>query len=339
VSKPPDDCDCKLNDLVLTCSHGRTAKDQLLMVVSDHALGDKISVKPLAVGDCATKLVVRADGKAGYPSHGTQATEFRMSEPVSEGVTSLYKTSPVSTMVTAEVGGSTTQTVQVQAYPSKKASYKLDIKKLRKEYKTLLSLLPIQDSGSEGWELKTMEQSISAEAQWAEEPGSHLAFCEMSVNGGLDPFLGVSREFLLWGVPIPPKLTKYITAGLYLNVDFGASLTASCSWSYWPHDATTKWKSMKAELSGSGSAELAAELMVLEKALSAKAAGKSQASLKGWGEKENGEIPAVAWMAEWKPLTVSAVDKVAWGLFETEHAWPIFAAIKTDDHKMALWDK
>jgi hypothetical protein len=173
---------------------------------------------------------------------------------------------------------------------------------------------------------------LSAEAQWAEDGGSNLAYCEMSINGGLDPLIGVEASFPIYGIPVPPMVAKYVKAGIYLNVGISAAITASCAWAYWPHEDKTHWRSLKLEIKGGGTAELAAELLILSPdALQAKAAGKTEVTIKGWGEKESETQPAIKWAAEWKPLTVGVVFKLAWGLFESERSWPLFEPIKTPD--------
>jgi hypothetical protein len=339
---PPADCACKLVALNLTCGHGRSAKDQLLMVVSEHALGDQINVTPSASGDCATRLVVRADAKQGYPVYGPRQSSFRVDQPA-VGTHALdasfmpWKIAPLVTMVTAEADGCS-RMVEVWSFPSRKTTFKIDVKKIREALHDITKLLPVDEKEELHkwqWEKKKLEQSISFEAQWAEDKG-HLAYCEMALNGALEPAYAIEGRYPLYGVPVPAQLQEYIVAGLYVNVEAGVSLAAQCAWAYWPRPAEYKWKSAKLELGGSGSVELAAELMILKKALHAKAAGKTQLSLKGWAEKEDEEGLALGWQAEWKPLTVSAVLKVAWGLIEEEHNWPIFKARKTSDHKTPL---
>ena len=342
------DCDCKLNGLTLACSHGRKASGGLLMVVPDGVGVDTISVTPLASGPCASTLVVRADGQPGYPKKGTAPSSFGAdaADLDSSWVFSLKSVAPTSIFVSAEAGGGGTQIVRVDAYPSKKASLKIEVSGLIEKYKNILACLPIEMGGKrqpmrkmsaakgKNWESKEQAESISAEVQWVEDKGSHRAYCEMSLNGSLDPVLAFGASYPLLGVPVPPVLSKHIKAGIYLNVDFSASVSTACAWAFWPEANETRWNSFKVEAKGAGSAELAAELLVCSPdVLQCKAAGKTELSIKGWGEKEGGEHPAVVSILEFKPLTVAVVVRFFWDLVEVEHSWQIFKSITSHEAK------
>lgn len=171
-----------------------------------------------------------------------------------------------------------------------------------------------------------------AEAAWKEDKGSNLAYCEMALNGGFDPLFGTEAAFPVYGVPMPAFAAKYIKGGIYINISFASTFGANCAWAYWPDKHITQWAAFKMELAGKGSIELAAELLVgSPDVLNAKASGKSEVTIKGWGEKESAQHPAIKAKAEFTPLTVALVFKMAWGLCEYERSWPIFETIETDE--------
>jgi hypothetical protein len=344
---PPADCACKLVALNLTCGHGRSAKDQLLMVVSEHAQGDEIVVKPTGQGDCATRLMVRADGKNGYPCEGPRESRFRAEQPT-PGLTLPWKVPPLTTMVTAESDGCT-RTVKVLSFPAKKRSLNIDVDKLRKAFDKIVSVLPVDKGGDKpaestekegdkkksNFEKMEKKEEIVAAAQWQEEAGSHLAYCHMSLEAKIAPIFGFEGKVPLYALPMPPALTEFAAAGVYLSLEASVSVSAECDWSYWPHEDSCKWKKLEVKLDGDASAELAAELMV-HKALQVKAWGKTAAAISGWAEKESEETPVLGWEGSWDPLTAGVVVKPPWGLPKWTPKWTVLEKMQTGKHTMPL---
>jgi hypothetical protein len=347
---PPADtsgCSCKVSMLNVVCSHdGRSASNGLLMVVAENVLGDKITVTPTCSGACEGKLTVRAAGKSGFPVKDSAPHTFRTSGKPPDGrdVFDLHRIPPVNTTVSAEACGRQAKSVKVQAYPSQKLAVKLDLKGLIEDYRGILAYLPINISAErkplkpltapkeDNWEPK-WGASIGAEAQWKEDKGSHRAFCEHALTGGLDPLIGVAASFPVPGaaLPVPPRIREYIRAGIYLNVSLGISLGANCAWSYWPDTDQSDWAGLTIELKGAGSFEVAAELAAFSPdVIEGKVAGKATIDVKGAGEKGAGNAPMLVGEAAFQPLTVTVVCKMAWGLIETERSWEITSQIKTE---------
>ena len=347
--KQNPECPCKLTRLKIACSHdGRSARNNLLMVVADHALGDTISVTPEASGDCAQRLTVRADRMAGFPKTGASPSSFSLSGPTlaSGRVFTLWNASPTSIFVSAEACGAALAPIKIDAYPGSKVAIKIDIKEMQEKYAGILAYLPIKTSGQrapvrplgapkdKNWDPKKYGRSVSAEAQWKEDKGSNLAYCETALNGGFDPLIGTEASYPVYGVPVPPLVAKYVKFGIYLNIGLGLNFGATCTWAYWPHDDSTKWSAFKIELAGKLAIELAAELLVCSPdVIQTKASGKAEGVIKGWGEKEANKSVAVKAKGEINPLTVGLVFKLAWGLVEYERAWPIAPTIETDEFK------
>lgn len=126
LSAPPAptkkaDCPCNLTAMTVCCSHGRNAKNDLLMVVPTAGTADAIGIRPSASGDCAT-LTVRADGKDGFPKAGSDVSSFtaRGALAANGRIFSLWCAAPVSTFVSAEACGVALHTIKVDAYPSNK---------------------------------------------------------------------------------------------------------------------------------------------------------------------------------------------------------------------------
>ena len=351
-------CSCKLTGLDVTCEHGRSARNNLLMIVANdkrlpddtvqaEAIWDTISIQPQASGNCGSVLEVRVDGARGFPKKGSgrSSFDFRGTAMAGGNVFRLWNADPVTTFVSAEAGAGATEPVKIVAYPSSKAAIKINITDLREKYKGILAYLPINLGAAReplkplnapkapNWELKKFVQVLSAEAQWKEDEDTNLAFCEMALNGGFDPLIGTAASYPIYGIPVSPTMARYIKCGIYVNVGLGISLGAACSWAYWPHEDAFRWKQIKIELAGKISVEIAGEFLVAsEDVAQIKAWGKAEGSIKGWGEKKaSGAYPAVKGQAEVNPLTVGFTITLAWGIVEYERSWPVFKTFQTKE--------
>lgn len=346
-AKPNPDCPCQLTAVTVTCSHGRTAKDNLLMVVPGSVGGDDITVIPQAGGDCETRLTISGGGKQ---TKGIQPHQFTAYDPSALAtVYKLWAVAPTVNLVTANACAVQLETVRVEAYPHVAISLVLqDKSKIIEKIMNAFQKLPTKDKKKEStndndkgpapikeigkkesWEKKKFGLSLSLSAGWEEDKATNLAYCHYALTGGVDPLFGVEGEFLVYGVPIPPKISKFIKAGIYLYIYATSSLNADCSWDYWPHEKYWKWSKCELALSGEGSIKLAAELLVATKdVVAVSAGGQSAISLKGWGEKANGSSPTLNFNATFDPLTVSLVLRFAWGLVEYEKSWKLFETIE-----------
>jgi len=342
-AKKDPKCPCKLTGLQVTCEHGRSERNLLLMIVADDGGSDTISVQPQASGDCSSLLEVRVDGARGFPKKGAGKSTFKFSGTTMAGghVFSLWQAHPVSTFVTAEACDGMADPVTILAFPSSKLAIKININDLQEKYRGILAYLPINVGAARtpvkplsapkapNWEPKRYASALSADAQWKEDKGSNLAFCEMSLNGGFDPLLGIQASYPVYGIPVTPTMARYIKCGIYLNVGLGVSFGAGCTWAYWPHDNTFRWAQFKIELAGKLTLEVAAELLVAsEDVLQIKASGKVEGSVKGWGEKASGAYPAVKSKGEINPLTIGFTFTMAWGIVEYERSWPVFKTLE-----------
>lgn len=343
-------CSCQIASLGVVCEHGRSARDGLLMVVADNAFGDEVTVTPATSGACEGKITVRASGKREFPVKDTAAHSFKTSGrgTLYRGLFDLHRIPPVSTTVSAEACGRQAKAVKVHAYPSSKLTGKLDLQKLVEDYKGIAAHLPIRASGEkkpikpldapkgENWKAQTTG-AISVDAQWKEDMDSHRAFCGHTVTGGMDPVFGVAASYPIFGIPVPPRVDRYIKAGLYLNIGLGASISAGCEWAYWPDTRETEWHAVRIELKGSGSLEIAAELIALsEDVAQAKIAGKATISVQGTGQKGSGNAPELKGQATLEPLTATVIGKMAWGLIETERSWTVTEAMNFPE-KEFVW--
>jgi len=347
--KKADNCPCTLSGIDVICSHGRTHKDGLLQVVATNALGDQITVTPSASGDCSEKLTVRASGESGYPKKGPAPSEFRTAGITHTSFTTigaLRNASPVTTNVSAGACSVTVADIEIEAFPSGKAEFKLKIKELIEKYKGFLAYLPINLGGSKqsltplsypketGFKKKFGEGELATGGAWKEDKDSNLVYFEREWSGACAPLIGTAASFPVYGVPVPSKAQKYIKAGIYLNVSFGVDVGAKCTSVHWPKTDSTEWREFAVEVKGGGSLELAAELLLLSKdALSAKASGKTSAAVTGSGVQTFGESFEIVGVAEFNPLTVTIAFEMAWGLFEYEKSWPFFEKIESDPLK------
>jgi hypothetical protein len=352
--EPDSKCPCKVTAVKVSCCHeGRSAKDNLLMVVPSHGGGDDITVAVTASGNCSSELVVRADGQQGYPRKGAGSSGFKVRGPLNGGggTFSLWDAKPDTIYVSAEACGTSLETIRVEAYPSNKVLLKIDAKSLREKCNGILAYLPINSSeprerirpiskdeklGQKPGFLSEVE--LTAESEWKEDKNSHLAFCESSLIGEVS-WKHVFPCYPLWGVPVPPQLQRYLKAGIYVQIEVSASVESKCSWAYWPHEDSTKWHAVHGGGTGKGSVELAAELLLLsEDIVQAKASGRAEVAFKALAETgKHHKSPVIKGKFEISPLTAAVAFKLAWGLIEYERSWSIFDARETDLFK--IWPR
>lgn len=274
-------------------------------------------------------------------------------------VLALPKTSPTVATVDANACGGNTQLVTVERFPSGKAQAKIAVDDIIKSFADGFKNMPIDARGftkkgtvrkiarkgegkassfqsrwqhrektSKGWADASFGMSIGCE--WKEDNDTagqqHLAYCEMFIWGGYDPLFETGFSMLLYGVPIPPKLDRYIRAGIYLN--FGGKIVAGGKGEarrYPSLDKKIQQCQLVGELSGALTVELAAELFVLSpKVAQAKAGGSGSIEAKGsMAIKSSGKVTVKPEIVIGK-CAASVTVKMLWGLVETEREWPIY---------------
>jgi len=132
-------CTCKVDKLLVKCSHGRTAKNGLLQVVAaDLAGADDIHIKPLASGSqCASKLIIRTNGFGGSAPAETKGPR-KIVRPTKEpfGLTTykFWKASPnVSTVDTTTCQGNS-QYIRIERFPVKESKFNFGFEDIIKKF-------------------------------------------------------------------------------------------------------------------------------------------------------------------------------------------------------------
>lgn len=271
----------------------------------------------------------------------------------------MSRASPTVATVDANACGGNTQLVTVERFPSGKCQAKIGIEDIVRGFADGFKNMPIDARGftkkgtvrkiarkgegksssfqsrwqhrektSKGWDDASF--GISLGCEWKEDDDTagqkHLAYCEMYIWGGYDPLFETGFSMLVYGVPIPPKLDRYIRAGIYLN--FSGKIVAGGRGQarrYPSLEPKLQQKELIGELSGALTVELAAELFVLSpKVASAKAGGSASIEAKGaLTFKGSGSVTVKPEILLGK-CAASVSVKMLWGLVETEREWPIY---------------
>lgn len=369
--KPPaTSCPCKLTSLTVTCSHGRSAKAQLLQIVSESvASGDPVTATPGGSGDCASKLVVRASGLGtSGESYGVKPVRGNLSGPsaAQAGAWGLWKATPSRGSVEASACGGNSRLVKIERFPSGESKVQLNLTNLIEGYTKGFSQLPVDlrlftqrgtprkirragEAKAEDFTVDGLKKRFKNNAKagmpaefvwalaraWKEEAGSNLVYCELASYLGADPFFDASFSILMYGIPIPAKVRKYIdvAAGIYLNVNGKISAGAQVAGKRYPAPRNQwQWQDVKGTANGQIKMELALELCVLSpKVLQAKGGGFVSAQASGSVRNNFDTRIWFDYQISIRPLTAVVNFKTLWGLIDYEREWQIFDAIEKKD--------
>lgn len=314
-------------------------------------------------------IPTRSVGETNFPHKGNSASQYKAFGP--ESVRNPFTVRPpgypLISNVNATACDGNAQSVRVEAFPPENRKIEFDVSRFIEAVTGGFSKLPISDirgfiekgtprkiarpgenKGFSPKEVVSASKSayerdakklgdptavIKLARQWKEEKGTNLVYCDSSISGGFDPLFGGDFSVLLYGVPIPRKFKKYITAGIYLNVSGKFSVGLRCTWVYFPAPRDLlRFDSGSGELSGGMKVEIAAELFLLsDNCLKAKAAGSAAIEYTGSAKVTHQNEYWIEFDASIGTLKATLVGKAVWGLFEFEREWPIYDGYPYND--------
>ncbi len=361
---PATPCPCKLTSLTVTCSHGRSAKAQLLQIVSEGvASGDPVTATPGGGGDCGSNLVVRTSNhNAPTESYGLKPVKGNLSGPSSAqlGSWGWWNATPSRGSVHATACGGNSQLVRIERFPAGESKVQLNLSRLIDGLTQGFGQLPFDlrlftqkgttrqirragEAKAEDFTIaglkkrfkNTADYGMPAEfvgqlgSAWKEEPGNHLAYCEIVAFIGADPLFEGGFSILIYGIPVPKSIRKRLVGGVYLNVKGEISSGVQFVGKRYPAPKNTyQWDHVKGIAQGQVNLELMAEAAVWsEKVFQAKGGGSASAQVTGNLRNNFSSKFFFDYSLTVKPLTASITLKMIWGLFEYEKEWPIFDAI------------
>lgn len=365
---PSTECSCKLTSLVVTCSHGRSAKSQLLQIVSEAATtGDPITATPGGGGaNCGSKLVVRTSNlNAPAQSFGVKPVNGNLSAPSAQqfGSWGWWKVAPARGSVQATACGGNSKLVNIERFPAGESKMQLNLSRFIEGCTKGFGGLPFDlrlftqkgtprqirragEAKAEDFTLSGLKKRFKNNADyrmpseivwqlgsaWKEEPGSHLAYCEIVMFVGADPLFEGGFSILLYGVPVPKSLRKRLVGGVYLNVKGKITAGAQVEGKRYPAPRNTyEWSHVRGHAQGQIALELAAELAVWSASvMQAKGGGSVSARVTGSLRNSFSSKFWFDYRFSVKPLTASVTLKMAWGLVEYEREWPIFEERQTE---------
>lgn len=239
----PSPCPCQLTALDVTCSHGRSARSQLLQIVSEGAAsGDPVRIAPGGGGDCSSNLVIRTSNlNAPAESRGLRALQGNLPSPSSAqaGGWGWWRATPSRGSVQATACGGNSRLVYIERFPSGEAKAQLNISRIISGLTEGFGQLPFDlrlftqkgtprqigragKAKSEDFTIAGLKKRFNnnldfgmpAEfvgqiaSAWKEEAGSNLVYCEIVVFLGADPLFEGGFSILLYGIPVPKKNTQ-----------------------------------------------------------------------------------------------------------------------------------
>ena len=157
---------------------------------------------------------------------------------------------------------------------------------------------------------------------WKEDKASHRAYCQTQFDVALDPLFKLSDKYLLYGLPIPGKVKKYLEAGLYLGLSLGAKLHADLVMRSWADDR--QWSAESGGLSGDIKAKgsLSVDLTLIDpEIIGVELSGET--SLTGTLALTS-KAKGVRLSAKWSGLTASVKVSLLDGWIEIDKDWTAF---------------
>lgn len=304
------------------------------MVVPDNIAGDRITVFPGTTGtDCEKKLKIRFSSSV---REGPSSFNFLVQGPWVSGT--VLHSLPKVTLVAAELCGTTTRSVRIEAYPLEERSLTINLKELKKKVVDAFSKGGVELSNEGGdkfskearkkWNLEEAAAAVqlSYTEKWEEDKGSHLAYCKVELSGAISPLFGVEGTFPIYGYDTPALIKKYLDlkAGIFVTVDVALEVRASFHKRYWPHDQSTRWGAIDGRVKGGVSLALSAEALVANpNVFQVKASGKLEVGAEGKGEKASGENFKLSFQIDFKPLSATVQFRLFNGLVDFERAWQL----------------
>ncbi|HLZ49790.1 MAG TPA: hypothetical protein VKP61_03500 [Candidatus Acidoferrum sp.] len=337
--KPPRPC--KVKSSSITCEHGRKPSSGLLCVVPDSygSLGDSINCTAELEGGCGEHIAWDISGM--WTSHETGShTKFlaKTFKPAFfGGWLGLHHVSPQTYRVNLAACQGSAPLVEIRAYPPDKLSGKIDFEEVRKKIKKVLEHLPIEKEEKIKLERGWFVGSIEYSQQWKEYKKSARAFCETTVAGSFDPFLG----FKLGPVPIyplnvvPAPLQHWLKAGVYFTIEGGLSFTVEVAFNYEPEQNKSKYEKTEVSLFGMIKGKLSINLyLVSEDVLSAEVAGGT--GLRTGAKFIAKQDPEIELFFQWTGIVATVTFKAAGGIFEYNRAYPLVKESERFTHVIEL---
>lgn len=330
---------CEVVDHTISCEHGRKpGPSNRLMVVPGSALGgDTISGAVTMKGGCGEHPAWRVTGARSFQGKGTKYN-FRTNAVALTATTpdALKSVSPETYNVEVTSCGAGGKSYTVEAYPSGEASFKLSISSFLKDIKAFLQLMPVPEETKSKWEKSVLVGELKYSGAWKEDDKSWRAYCETTFSGGFSPLIGIEHR----GQVYPPNLlpgwlTKYVEAGVFLTVSFGADLSASFAIRYWPDTGKSDFGAKEVSGGGNGTAKLSLDLKLAGPDLvSGSLAGSTGLGVKvAVGHEDEATI---AIQPKWDGIKASATLKACWGLVEVNRDFQLVQERSYDAWKWPL---
>lgn len=315
VKAPPV---CELLDVTLTCEHGRSpGPEGILMVVpnSTASIGDKVAGQIRVKGGCGDHPAWTVGG--AWISVGKGATfdfNAKTFAPSVLGFFSLEKVTPHTYQVQASSCAGGPRVFEVQGYPPGKVGAKLDVSKIIDDIHQALKHLPVAEEESEKWTDNWFRGSIEYEGAWKED-NTWRVFYEKSVVGKFDPLVGISYKGPVYPLTLVPGwLAKWVRAGLFYEVKFGAKFQCGFKGKYWPNTGISAWHEKTVMGGGSGGGALSLELALCPDVVEGAVVGESGLGLEVTGT--SGDEAKVELVIKFDGLKGKASIKLAWGWVE-----------------------
>jgi hypothetical protein len=174
------------------------------------------------------------------------------------------------------------------------------------------------------------EFGLQIASEWEEDPKSNLVFCQVSVFGGWDPLFEGDFNMLLYGVPIPPKLRGYLTAGVYLGFKGNISAGAKAKLKSYPAPTSRiEVENSEGLITGSIAISISADFFVISSdCIQAKASGSVAMKAEGaFGFNDAGDFQCAPDF-RFGQFSAAVWIRMCWGLFECERKWDIWEGYK-----------
>lgn len=312
---------CELTKFELWCEHRhrKAGPEGILMVVpsSTAALGDTVTGQMTMVGGCGQHPSWSVDGVLTRRGSGARL-EFSAQtwKPAAFGFFSLKNVDPQVYRVQAGSCSGGARVYEVRAYPPGKVAAKLDVGAITDRIRNALKILPVPDAELQKWTGQWFRGSVEYSGAWKEDEGSWKACYEQVVTGGFDPLFGVSYKGPVYPLTLVPGwLSKWVKAGLFFEIKFGAKTQFSYKAKYWPHNRQTEAAQKSFTGGGTGGGALSLELKLASSEV-VEGAVSGETSLTAEVEATAGNAPAAKLTIKFDGVKGKASVKAAWGWVE-----------------------
>ncbi len=184
----------------------------------------------------------------------------------------------------------------------------------------------IKDPSDEGVQFSS-KLGVKTKSAWKEDPASWAAYCETSVEFGNRPLFSASGEAPLIQGPIPPKLERWVKAGVFIKLSGEVSLTSNWKWRDWPHNGQVEVLTDEVEGAGKVTGALTGKAHLFAQDF-ASGSVSGETAIKLALASTRTQPPGIVFRISHDGIKVKLKGDLLWGFWQTEKEFTVMNAME-----------